>query len=95
MKKLVLSVALVAFGLAVQAGDCCKATQTADKASCPAKAKVATSTTASSDKAQCSMAKESCSAAKESCSMAKAGACKDNLAKQILQSPKGFEQAKR
>ena len=93
MKKLVLSVALVAFGLAVQAGDCCKATtQTAAKPACSAKTKVATCTKVSSDKAQCAVAKEGRS---ECCALAKTATCKDGLAKQNLQSPKGFEQAKR
>jgi hypothetical protein len=110
MKKLVLSLTLVAFAFAVQAGDNCSAkTQTAaDKpACCASKEKVATSTTVSTDKAQCPMAastkvsseKAQCSMAKDAksdcCPMAKAGACKDGVAKQKFQSPKGTEQASR
>jgi hypothetical protein len=82
MKKIILSLTLLGFVAAVQAGDT-KAAQN-DKPACCAKTKVAVST-----KAECPMAAKQ---AKAGCA---AGGCSKEVAKVALQSPKGSEQAKK
>ena len=88
MKKLILSVMLAAFAVAVQAGDD-KANATQEKPACCAKAK-----TAAADKAECPMAahaKGQCPyAAKSAC---KEGCCKEASGKQALLSPKAASEA--
>ncbi len=86
MKKLILSLMLVAFAVAVvQAGDDAKTCSDKDKAACCAKAKAGDQA-----KAQCPMAKE----AKANCPYAdkatKANCDKDAAQKQALASPKAL-----
>lgn len=83
MKKLILSIMLVAFAAAVQAGDD-KATATQEKPACCAKAKAACA-----DKAECPMAKQ----AKAQCAQGGKTCSKDAAAKQVLASPKAASDA--
>ena len=102
MKKLILSLTLVAFAFAVQAGD--KACAGKDKAACTANktACSADKTACSAEKTACTANKTACTADKTACSAMKtsdAGCCHGMAtkapARQTLMSPKGAEQAPR
>ena len=109
MKKLILSLTLVAFAFAVQAGDkeCAgkdKAACSANKTACSAQktACSADKTACVADKTACTANKTACTADKTACSAMKtsdAGCCHGMAAKaparQTLMSPKGAEQAPR
>jgi hypothetical protein len=81
MKKLILSLTLVAFAFAVQAGD----------KECAGKDKAACSKTATSNKTACSADKTACTMNTGNSSCCQGTACKET--RQTLMSPKGAEQA--
>ena len=101
MKKVILSVALMAFAIAVHAGDA-KTTNTKEKSACCAD-KAALTTKASVDAKACSATKVAtgtecsatkvakgaeCSTTASACSSSSAKMCKGAPAKQALLSPK-------
>ena len=85
MKKLILSLTLVAFAFAVQAGD--KECAGKDKAACSA------TKTATSNKTACSADKTACTMKTSDAGCCHGTACKGTPTRQTLMSPKGAEQA--
>ena len=86
MKKLICSVMLTAFALAVQAGDNKSCCGDKEAASCCTKTKVSEQTTG-----ECSMAKQ----AKTNCAYAAKNASKEMVKKEALLSPKALADARR
>ena len=102
MKKVILSVALMAFAIAVHAGDA-KTTNTKEKSACCADKAAVTQVKASVDAKACSATKVAtgtecsatkvakgaeCSTTASACSSSSAKMCKGAPAKQALLSPK-------